>query len=173
MVTKNRKTPPLAHCVLSIMWRMYIYYMSVWCHCAIVASFFLLSSLYACTNRDKSQSGKTFAYIEYQDLSLTASWDALYNFCLNCILYTLVWTKLYSIGLSWPSHVSHSHTHDSTLKICWHCEKGHNLCVALLSFNDDVTRVCKIPIYFQYRYSVFVGIEFSIPVLIPVSIFHL
>ena len=34
-------------------------------------------------------------------------------------------------------------------------------------------RVCKIPIYFQYRYSVFVGIEFSIPVLIPVSIFYL
>ena len=37
----------------------------------------------------------------------------------------------------------------------------------------SIIRVCKIPIYFQYRYSVFVGIEFSIPVLIPVSIFHL
>ena len=30
-------------------------------------------------------------------------------------------------------------------------------------------RASKIPIYFQYRYSVFVGIEISIPVLIPVS----
>ena len=45
----------------------------------------------------------------------------------------------------------------------------------LIEKGSDVnaSRVCKIPIYFQYRYSVFVGIEFTIPVLIPVSIFYL
>ena len=132
---KQENSPISPLCSLHHVKNVYILvyeYVVPLCHSSL-----LLSSSYACTNRDKSQSGKTFAHIEYQDLSLTASWDALYNFCSNCTLYTLVWTKFHSIGLSWPLHVRH--THDSTLKICWHCEKGQNLCVALLSSNDDVT----------------------------------
>ena len=53
-----------------------------------------------------------------------------------------------------------------TSNLFWLCY-NHFKVVAISSSN--LCRVCKIPIYFQYRYSVFVSIEFSIPVLIPVS----
>ena len=46
------------------------------------------------------------------------------------------------------------------------CHKNSNS--FSIYMNMEMIRESKLPIFFQYRYSVFVGIEISIPVLIPV-----